>query len=115
MRLNKIVTAFVDKHLIACVDRPSGNNLAAMKKPTGRDVEVLTKRVGWGVNEKTLPLTHQSRKGKKECYLLWHDLKKLVVFAGNHIDVIATQKNEFDDLSQNIWRRVAGRVTDNPV
>src|SRR5215469_9882088 len=42
VRLNKIVAAFIDKHLIACVDRAPGDNFAAMKKPTGKDVEVLT-------------------------------------------------------------------------
>src|SRR6476661_9718331 len=29
MGLNKVVTAFIDKHLVACVDRASGDNFAA--------------------------------------------------------------------------------------
>src|SRR4030095_9933102 len=86
-----------------------------MKKPTGKDVKILRKRVGWGVYEKTLSLTHQSRKSKKEGYFLRHNLENLVVLARNHVDVIATQKNKFDDLSQNIWRRLGARMTDNSV
>ena len=115
MRLNKVVTAFIDKHLVARVDRASGDNFAAMKKPTGKDVEILTKRVGRGVYEKALPLTHQSRKSKKEGYFLWHNLENLIVLTRHHVDVIATQNNEFDDLSQNIWRRLGARMTDNSV
>ena len=46
VRLNKVVAAFIDKDLVARVDRASGDNLAAMNKPTGKDVEILAKRVG---------------------------------------------------------------------
>ena len=114
-RFNKVVAALIDKDLVARVDRAPGDNLAAMNKPTGKDVKVLAKRVGRGVYEETLPLAHQSRKGKEEGYFLWHDLKNLVVLARNHVDVIPTQKNEFDRLSQNIWRGLAARMTDNSV
>ena len=62
MRLNKVVTAFIDKHLVARVDRASGDNFAAMKKPTGKNVEILTKGVGRGVYEKALPLTRPIAK-----------------------------------------------------
>src|SRR4029077_4406485 len=115
VRLNKVVAAFIDKDLVARVDRAPGDNFSAMTKPAGKDVKILTKRVGRGVYEKTLPLTYQSRKSKKEGYFLWHDLENLIVFARNHVDVIATQKNEFDDLSQTIWRRLRARMTDNSV
>src|SRR5262249_26817703 len=113
--LNEVVAAFIDKDLIACVDRTLGDNLAAMNNPTAKDVKVLAKRFGRGVYEETLPLAYQSRKGKEEGYFLWHDLKNLVVLARNQVDVIATQKNEFDGLSQNIWRGLAARMTDNSV
>src|SRR5215211_5162025 len=68
MRLNKVVTALIDKHLVPCVDGASGDNFATMKKPAGKNVEVLAERVGRGVYEKALPLTHQSRKSEKEGY-----------------------------------------------
>src|SRR5262249_20062243 len=57
--LNEVVAAFIDKDLVACVDRASGDNLAAMNKPAGRDVKILTKCVGRGVYEEILPLAHQ--------------------------------------------------------
>src|SRR5215216_2444329 len=115
MRLNKVVTALIDKHLVPCVDRASGDNFAAMKKPAGKNVEVLAERVGRGVYEKALPLTHQSRKSKKEGYFLWHNLEDLIVLTRHHVDIIATQNNEFDDLSQNIWRRLGAWMTGNSI
>ena len=99
MRLNKVVTAFIDKHLVAGVDCTCGDNFAPMTKPTWKDIEILTKRVGRSVYEKALPLTHQSRKGEKEGYFPRHDLENLIVLTRHHVDVIATNNNEFDDLS----------------
>src|SRR4029077_13208560 len=115
VRLNKVIAALINKHLVARIDRASGDNLAAMTKPAGKDVKILTKRVGRGVYEETLPLTYEARKRKKERHFFGHDLENLVVLARNHVDVIATQKNEFDDLSQNIWRRLRAWMTDNSV
>src|SRR5262249_34697113 len=115
VRLNKVVAAFIHKHLVASVDGTPSDNFTGMTKPTGKDVEILTKRVGRGVHEKALPLTHQSRKSKKEGYFLRHDLENLVVLARNDVDVIAPQNNEIHDLSQNIWWRLGARMTDNPV
>src|SRR5204863_5281663 len=51
-RLNKVIAAFINKHLVARVNRTSGDNLTAMTKPAGKDVKILTERVGWGVYEK---------------------------------------------------------------
>src|SRR5262245_8896087 len=56
--LNKVIDAFIDKHLVARVDRAPGDNLAAMKKPTWKNVKILTERLGWGVYEKILPFTN---------------------------------------------------------
>src|SRR5438045_6430274 len=75
VRLNKVVAAFIDKHLVAGVDGTSGDNFAAMKKPTGKDVEILTKRVWRRVYEKALPLTHQSRTRQKKRHFLRSDLE----------------------------------------
>src|SRR5262249_39986885 len=115
VRLHKVVAALINKDLIACVDRTSGNNLAPVNKPAGKDVKVLTQRVGRSVYEKTLPLAYQSRKGEKESYFLGDNLENLVVLLCNHVDVIATLKNKFDDLSHHIWRRVSARMTDNSI
>src|SRR5262249_10019260 len=91
--LNEVVAAFIDKDLVARVDRAAGNNLAAMNNPARRNVKILTKRVGRAIYEEILPLAHQPRKSKKEAYFLWYDLENLVVLARNDVDVIATQKN----------------------
>src|SRR6476660_5492094 len=115
MRLNKVIAAFIDKDLIAGVDRASGYNFAAMTKPAGKDIKILTKRVGRGVYEEILPLTYEARKSKKEGHFLRHDLGNLVVLARNHVDVIATQNNKFHDLSQEIWLWLGARMTDNSV
>ena len=66
MRLNKVVTAFIDKYLVARVDCASGDNFTAMAKPTGKDIKILTERIGRSVYEEILPLAYQPRKGKKE-------------------------------------------------
>ena len=66
VRLNKVVAAFIDKHLVARIDRAACDNFAAMTKSAGKDIEILTKRVGRGVYEETLPLTYEARKSKKE-------------------------------------------------
>src|SRR5690348_11601164 len=104
MRLNKVVGAFVDKHLIAGVDCTSGNHLAAMTKPHGKNAEILAKRVRRRIYKKTLMLTYHARKGKKESHFLWYDLENLVVFVRNDIDVIPTANHKFNDLSHNVWR-----------
>src|SRR6476661_8210388 len=90
VRLNKVVAAFIDKDLVARVDRASGYNFAAMTNSAGKDIKILTKRVGRGVYEEILPLTDEPRKSKKEGHFLRHDLGNLVVLARNHVDVIAT-------------------------
>src|SRR4029077_9280237 len=81
VRLNKVVAAFIDKHLVARVDRASGDNFTAMTKSAGKDIKILTKRIGRGVYEEILPLTYEPRKSKKEGYFLWHDLGNLVILA----------------------------------
>src|SRR5262245_7311671 len=115
MRLNKVVAELVHKHLVARIDCTPGNHFASMKKPTGKDVEILAERVGRGVDEKVLSLTHQSRKSKKEGDFPGHDFKNLVVLTRDHVDVIATENNELGDLSQDIWRRISGGMTNDPV
>jgi hypothetical protein len=70
VRLNKVVAAFIDKDLVARVDRASGYNFAAMTKPTGKDIKILTKRIGRGVYEEILPLTYEARKSKKKATFL---------------------------------------------
>ena len=99
MRLNKVVATFIDKDLVARVNRASGDNFATMTKPAGNDIKILTKRVWRGVYEETLPLTYEARKSKKEGYFPGDDLGNLVILARNHVDVIAPQNNKFDDLS----------------
>src|SRR6476619_4586341 len=115
VRLNQVVAAFVDKDLVARVERASGYNFAAMTNSAGKDIKILTKRVGRGVYKEILPLTYEPRKSKKEGHFLWHDLGNLVILSRNHVDVIATQKHEFHDLSQKIWLRLGARMTDNSV
>src|SRR5207248_9026588 len=109
------VDAFTDNDRAAPVDRASGDNFAPKKKPTGKDVETPTKRVGRRVHEKAFPLTHQSRKGKKKRYFLRHDLENLVVLARNDVNVVATLNDKLDDLLQDIWWRFCARMTDNSI
>src|SRR5262245_56122581 len=115
MRLNKVVAALIDKHLVACVNCAPGNDLTAMTKPARKNVEILTERVGRGVHKKALPFTHQSRKSKKESDFPRHDLENLIVLARDDVDVIATEKNELGNLSQDIWRRFGSWMTNDPV
>src|SRR5262249_18101145 len=104
MRLNKVVAAFIHKHLVARVNCAPSDDFTAMAKPTGKDVEILMERVRRGVYENALPLADQSRKRKKERDLSRHNFKDLIIFARDDVDVIATQNNELCDLSQNVWR-----------
>src|SRR5262249_22070296 len=115
VRLNKVVAEFIDKHLIARVDRASGYDFAAMTKPTGKDVEILTKRVRRGVYEKTLPLTHEFRKSKKERDFSRHDLENLVVLARNNVNVIATQNKDLHDWPQIVGRRAGTGMPNDPI
>src|SRR5262249_4055249 len=115
MRLSKVVAEFIHKHLVARVDCTSGDHFATMTKPTRKDIEILTQRLGRGVDQKILPFTNQSRKSKKEGDFPGHNFKNLIVLARDHVDVIATENNELGDLSQNIWRRIGGGMTNDPV
>src|SRR6266404_2926610 len=115
MRLNKVVGKFVNKHLVACVDCASGNDLTAVINATRKNVEIMTERVGWRIHEKVLPLTDHSRKSKKEEDFFWRDLENLIILTRDHVDVVATQNNEVADLSQNIGRRFCAGMTNDPV
>src|SRR6476660_106622 len=97
MRLNKVVAALIDKHLVARVDCASGNDLPAVTDATRKNVEIMTERLGGRVHEKVLSLADQPRKSKKEQGFFWHNLKDLILFTGDHVDVIATQNNELAD------------------
>src|ERR1051326_3027338 len=114
-RLNKVVAALVYKDLVACVDCSSGNDLAAMTNPTGKNVEIVTERLGRRVNKKVLPAADQSRKCEKEQNFLGHNLDNLILLLGNHVNVIATENNELADLSQNVWRQLRAGMTDDSV
>ena len=46
MRLNKVVTKLIDKHLVARIDCASGNDVAAMKNAARDNVEIVAERVG---------------------------------------------------------------------
>src|SRR5262249_17998358 len=115
VRLNKVVGAFIHEHLVARIDRTSRDNFSTMEQLAGKDVKILTERVGRGVNQKTLPLTYQSRKCEKEAFFRGYDLENLVVLSRNHVNVIATLNDKFDDLFQKVWRRLVTRTTNNSV
>src|SRR6266446_5394710 len=115
MRLNEVVAKLVHKDLVACVDCACGNDLAAVTDATRKNVEIMTERLGGRVHEKVLPLADQSRKSKKEEDFFWHNLKNLIVFMRNHVDVIATQNNELADLLQNVRHRFCTGMTDDSI
>src|ERR1044071_3352715 len=39
VRFNKVVGAFINKHLVACVDRAAGDNLPSVNKAPWKDVK----------------------------------------------------------------------------
>ena len=81
VRLNKIVGKFVNEHLVACVNCASSNDFTAMVNATRENVEVMTQGVGRRIHKKVLPLADQSRKGKKEEDLFWHNFRNLIILA----------------------------------
>src|SRR5919106_482619 len=90
VRFNEVVAKLVDKHLIAGVHRPSGNNLAAPISPPRENFEIMTERLRWCINKKILLLADQSREGKKEEEFFLLDLKDLIVLTRDNIHIVAT-------------------------
>ena len=81
VRLHKVVSEFVDKYLVACVDCASSNDFTTVVNATRQNVEVMAQGVGRRVHQKVLPLADQSRKGKKEEDLFWDNLRNLIILA----------------------------------
>src|SRR6266404_2979549 len=115
MRLNKVVAALIDKHLVARVDCASGNHLPAVTDATRHNVEIMTERFGRRVHEKVLSLADHSRKSKEEEGFFGRDFKNLIILTRDDVYVIATQNNELADLSQNIRRGVCTGMTDDSI
>jgi hypothetical protein len=115
MRLNKIVTELVHKYLVACIDCAPGYNLAAVKNATWKNVEIMSERFGGSVYKEVLPLADQPRKSEKEEDFLWYNLKKLIVFTRDRVNVIATQNNELADLLQNVGSRFCAGVSNDSI
>ena len=59
MRLNKVVTKLIDKHLVARIDCASGNDVAAMINATWENIEIMAKRVRRRIDQVFLPLKNQ--------------------------------------------------------
>ncbi len=89
MRFNEVIAKFIHKHLIAGVDRASGNNLAAAISPPGENFEIMTERLRWRVNKKILVLADQSRKGEEEEKFSLLDLNDLIVLTRDNVDIVA--------------------------
>src|SRR5437660_389554 len=116
VRLDEVVTKFIDEDLIASVHRAARNHLPTLKGSTQVNVEIMLKRVLWAVNPiKMLALARDLRKRKKEKNFLRLDLSDLVLAIGDNVDVIATQHNELRDSLQNIRRQPAAGMTDDSI
>jgi len=59
MRLNKVVTELIDKHLIARIDCASGNDVAAMINAAWENIEIMAKRVRRRIDQIFLTLADQ--------------------------------------------------------
>ena len=79
MRLREIVTEFVHENLVAGIDGPPGDDLAALVTCPGNDFEVLPQRVGGSVDQEILPLADDAGEGEEEAELPGNDLLDLVV------------------------------------
>src|SRR6266540_114808 len=115
MRLNKVVTKLIDKHLVACIDCAPGNDVAAMINAARENVDIMTERVGRRIDKILLPLANQLLKGKEKEHFPWLDFKKLIILARNNVDVIATQDEELANLPQNVRRGSCARIANDSV
>src|SRR6266540_7215501 len=59
MRLNKVVTKLIDKHLIARIDCAPGNDVTAMINAAWENIEIMAKRVRRRIDQIFLPLANQ--------------------------------------------------------
>jgi hypothetical protein len=89
MRLNEVITEFIDKDLIACVHCAFGNDVAATISAAGENVEIMIESLRRRVDEKILLLADQSRKGEEKENFFLLDLKDLIILARDNVDVIA--------------------------
>src|SRR5436309_5945909 len=62
-----------------------------------------------------MQLSNQLSKCKEKKDFLWLNFKKLIILAGNNIDVVATPDDELANLPQKVRRGSRTRITNNPV
>ena len=115
MRFNEVVPKFINKDLIACIHCASRNNVAAAISPTGENVEITSERLGWRVDKKILVVADQPRKREEEEKFFLLDFKNLIILTRDNVDVIATEDNEFADLSQDVRRWRAAGLPNDPI
>ena len=56
MRLHKVVTKLIDKHLVARIDCAFGNDITAMINAAWENIEIMAKRVRRRIDQIFLPL-----------------------------------------------------------
>src|SRR3954463_11655484 len=83
MRPDKVVTEFIDEDLIAGVDRAARNHFTFLVATARQHFEILLQRVRRRINEVTLPLAHDLRKGEEEPVLPGIDLLDDLVLVGH--------------------------------
>src|SRR5689334_21899718 len=102
MRMNEVVTQFIDKHLVTGIDRAARNHLTLAIGVTGINLEILTKNLRRSVNFETLSGAFDPRKREKKEKLLLGDVLDHVLVIRNDINVVASADHEIDYLFEKV-------------